>query len=120
MPFYEYQCQTCQFETEVMQSINADPLVTCQECGEDKLRRKIFAAGMIFKGNGFYSTEYRGSDYDAAAKKDSEGSSTSSTDTSNSSKESQTSGSNESSSSSADSVSSSNTSTSNSSPKLDA
>jgi len=57
---------------EVMQSINAEPLLTCETCGEDKLRRKIFPAGMIFKGDGFYSTEYRGSDYAQAEKNDAE------------------------------------------------
>lgn len=72
MPFYEYQCQNCNFEIEVMQSINADPLTKCPECGAEALRRKIFPAGMIFKGDGFYSTEYRGSDYDAAAKSEKE------------------------------------------------
>ena len=72
MPFYEYQCQNCNYETEVMQSINADPLVKCPECGAEALRRKIFPAGMIFKGDGFYSTEYRGSDYKAAAKSEKE------------------------------------------------
>lgn len=70
MPFYEYQCQGCSSEIEVMQSINAEPLLTCETCGEDKLRRKIFPAGMIFKGDGFYSTEYRGSDYAQAEKND--------------------------------------------------
>ena len=72
MPFYEYQCQNCNYETEVMQSINADPLTKCPECGAEALRRKIFPAGMIFKGDGFYSTEYRGSDYKAAAKSEKE------------------------------------------------
>ena len=79
MPFYEYQCQNCHFETEVMQSIKADPLTKCPECGAEALRRKIFPAGMIFKGDGFYSTEYRGSDYEAAAKSEKEAASDSST-----------------------------------------
>ena len=78
MPFYEYRCQSCHFETEVMQSIKADPLTKCPECGAEQLRRKIFPVGMIFKGDGFYSTEYRDSDYAAAAKSEEESSKSSS------------------------------------------
>lgn len=104
MPFYEYQCQECGFELEVMQNINAEPLVTCESCGADKLRRKIFAAGMIFKGDGFYSTEYRGSDYAAAEKKDTEQSKPQSENSTTSSTESSSQDSSGSSESSSDSV----------------
>ena len=69
-----------------MQSINADLLVACPECGAEALRRKIFPVGMIFKGDGFYSTEYRGSEYEAAAKSEKEASGDSAVDSTKSEK----------------------------------
>jgi len=60
MPTYEYACKTCGKEFEVFQSIKADPLTTC-DCGRSgQVQRKIGrGAGIIFKGTGFYETDYK-------------------------------------------------------------
>ena len=60
MPTYEYACKTCGKEFEVFQSIKADALTTC-DCGRGgQLQRKIGrGAGIIFKGTGFYETDYK-------------------------------------------------------------
>jgi putative FmdB family regulatory protein len=79
MPTYEYVCAKCGHEFETFQSITAKPLARCPEAlcpekkwGRGKVRRKIGAgAGLIFKGSGFYATDYRSEKYKAAAKKES-------------------------------------------------
>jgi putative FmdB family regulatory protein len=79
MPTYDYVCDACGHALEVYQSISEAPKRKCPKCGKQKLARQIGAgAGFLFKGGGFYQTDYRSSDYKAAAKKDSDpGSSTS-------------------------------------------
>ena len=60
MPTYEYACRLCDHQFEVFQSIKADPLSQCPSCGEQGLRRLIgLGAGIIFKGSGFYETDYK-------------------------------------------------------------
>jgi len=60
MPTYEYRCTSCGHTFEEFQSISADPLVTCPNCGKPSLRRALGGgAGMIFKGSGFYQTDYK-------------------------------------------------------------
>ncbi len=60
MPTYEYSCSSCGHRFETFQSMSAEPLVDCPECGEAELRRVIgVGAGIIFKGSGFYQTDYR-------------------------------------------------------------
>ena len=79
MPTYEYLCEKCGREFEVFQAISAQPLRTCPEdrCpqkkwGRGRVKRKISAgAGLLFKGSGFYITDYRSEGYKQAAKKDS-------------------------------------------------
>lgn len=72
MPTYDYECSACGARFEAFQSINDKPLTKCEKCGKKKVRRLIGAgAGLIFKGSGFYITDYRGKDYGEAAKKDS-------------------------------------------------
>lgn len=79
MPTYEYICGKCGHEFEAVQSISAKPLRTCPEdlCGRKKwghgkVKKKISAgAGLLFKGSGFYITDYRSQKYKDAAKKDS-------------------------------------------------
>lgn len=62
MPTYEYQCSRCGHDMEAFHSMTAAPLVNCPACGEDSLRRLISkGAGMIFKGSGFYQTDYKNS-----------------------------------------------------------
>jgi putative FmdB family regulatory protein len=71
MPTYEYECQKCGHEFEVYQSIKEGPKRTCPKC-KGRLKRLLgTGAGIIFKGTGFYSTDYRKAGYSEAAKKDS-------------------------------------------------
>ena len=71
MPTYEYACGACGHRFDEFQSISADPLKKCPACKKPKLERLIGAgAGVIFKGSGFYQTDYRGSSYSSDAKKD--------------------------------------------------
>lgn len=77
MPTYEYHCEKCDQIFELFQSMKADPLTTCiDENCQGKVRRLIgTGAGLIFKGSGFYITDYRSNNYKEAAKKDSSSSS---------------------------------------------
>ena len=59
MPFYEYQCQNCGHELEVLQKMSDDPLVTCPACQHDTLKKKISAAGFRLKGSGWYETDFK-------------------------------------------------------------
>lgn len=68
MPTYEYRCGECSFEFEQFQSITAQPLRKCPECSKLKLKRLIgTGAGVLFKGGGFYETDYRSESYKKAA-----------------------------------------------------
>jgi putative FmdB family regulatory protein len=79
MPTYEYVCEKCGQEFEKFQPMAAKPLTTCPEdiCpqkrwGKGKVKKMISSgAGLIFKGSGFYITDYRSDKYKEAAKKDS-------------------------------------------------
>jgi len=59
MPTYEYACRDCGMNLEVVQSFTDDPLETCEHCG-GRLRKVFSAAGIIFKGSGYYVTDTRG------------------------------------------------------------
>jgi putative FmdB family regulatory protein len=64
MPTYEYVCESCGNQLEKFQSITAKPLRKCPACGKNKLKRLIGAgAGVIFRGSGFYTTDYRSEGY---------------------------------------------------------
>lgn len=68
MPTYEYACENCGHKFEQFQSIKARPLRKCPNCGKQSLQRLIGAgAGIIFKGSGFYETDYRSESYKKAA-----------------------------------------------------
>jgi len=68
MPTYDYVCEACQHEFEHFQSIKDDPLRKCPACGRLKLRRLIGpGAGIVFKGSGFYQTDYRSESYKKSA-----------------------------------------------------
>lgn len=73
MPTYDYQCDGCGHTFEEFQYFSEEALKNCPKCHEDKLRR-LFGTGaaVLFKGSGFYETDYRSDSYKAAAKKDSE------------------------------------------------
>jgi len=73
MPTYEYQCQNCGCEFEKFQSMTSSTLRKCPQCGKLALKRLIgTGAGVIFKGSGFYETDYRSESYKNAAKKESD------------------------------------------------
>lgn len=64
MPTYDYLCKDCGYEFEKLQSIISGPLKKCPECGRFGLKRLIGAgSGVIFKGSGFYQTDYRSENY---------------------------------------------------------
>src|SRR5712664_2852920 len=79
MPTYEYTCSKCEHQFDVFQAITEKPLTLCpkDKCarkpwGKGKIKRGIgTGAGIIFKGSGFYTTDYRSESYKAAAKKES-------------------------------------------------
>ena len=79
MPTYEYICEKCGHEFETLQTMSAKPLRTCpkefcaqKKWGRGKVKRKISTGGgLLFKGSGFYITDYRSEKYKDAAKKDS-------------------------------------------------
>ena len=76
MPTYEYHCEKCKKDFELFQSMKDDPVATCpkKQCrqktwGKGKVRRLLgTGAGLIFKGSGFYATDYRSDGYKKAAK----------------------------------------------------
>jgi putative FmdB family regulatory protein len=71
MPTYDYVCKSCDHKWELFQQITANPKRKCPDCGKLKAKRIIGAgAGIIFKGSGFYQTDYRSSAYKKAAKAD--------------------------------------------------
>lgn len=73
MPTYEYKCRECGHMLEIFQSMNDAALTSCPECGKEGLKRLIgTGAGIIFKGSGFYQTDYRSDSYQKSAKKDNE------------------------------------------------
>lgn len=90
MPTYDYVCDACQHKFELFQGIKESPKKKCPECGKPKLRR-LFGTGaaIVFKGSGFYQTDYRSDSYkkQAAADKpaDSKSSDTKSSDSKSSS-----------------------------------
>ncbi|MHB1048525.1 MAG: FmdB family zinc ribbon protein [Bacteroidota bacterium] len=67
MPTYEYRCSNCGHELEEFQSMKDVPLITCPKCSHDSLFRVIsLGGGMIFKGTGFYQTDYKKSNTSTA------------------------------------------------------
>src|SRR5215207_2455000 len=72
MPTYEYQCDACRNRFEKFQSMTAAPIKKCPKCGKRKVRRLVSGgAGIIFKGSGFYITDYRDTAYKDKAKAES-------------------------------------------------
>lgn len=71
MPTYEYICRACGHEFEEFHSIKADPISVCPKCRKKKVERKIGTGGaVIFKGGGFYETDYRSDSYKSGADAD--------------------------------------------------
>ena len=81
MPTYEYACEKCGHEFEIFQSMKDKPLTVCpkEKCckktwGKGRVKKQMGSgAGLIFKGSGFYITDYRSENYKQGAKKDSSG-----------------------------------------------
>ena len=71
MPTYDYECDACGHTFELFQGINEPHKKKCPECGKPKLRR-LFGTGaaVVFKGSGFYQTDYRSESYKKGAEKD--------------------------------------------------
>ena len=71
MPTYEYQCDACEHNFDEFQSMSEEPLKKCPQCGKRKLRR-VFGTGaaILFKGSGFYETDYRSESYKKGAEAD--------------------------------------------------
>ena len=81
MPTYEYFCLSCGFEFEEFQSIASEPISTCPKCNQSVQRKISGGSGLIFKGSGFYITDYKNNSgsstgKDSKNKKDSNKSST--------------------------------------------
>ena len=71
MPTYEYRCTACATEFEKFQRMSDEPVAECPECGASAERRLSGGAGLLFKGSGFYITDYRSDSYKKAAKSES-------------------------------------------------
>ncbi|MFO1019373.1 MAG: zinc ribbon domain-containing protein [Planctomycetales bacterium] len=86
MPTYDYVCKACGHKWEEFQPITSKPTKKCPECKKLKAERQIGAgAGLLFKGSGFYITDYRSSSYKKAADADSKSSSSGSSESKGSS-----------------------------------
>lgn len=82
MPTYEYLCDACGHGFEQFQSMKDKPVRKCPKCSKNSLRRIIHGgAGVIFKGSGFYQTDYRSKNYHEAAKKETDAKSKTSKET---------------------------------------
>ena len=62
MPFYEYQCGSCEHRLEVLQKMSDDPLLYCPECNEAALKKLVSAAAFRLKGTGWYETDFKDGD----------------------------------------------------------
>jgi putative FmdB family regulatory protein len=70
MPTYEYRCPACGTDFEKFQKMSDPPAAECPSCGAAAERRMSGGAGLVFKGSGFYITDYRGEGYKKAAEAD--------------------------------------------------
>jgi putative FmdB family regulatory protein len=70
MPTYHYKCGQCAHEFDEFQSIMDEPLTDCPECGGKIVRVITGGSGVLFKGSGFYQTDYRSKSYEKGAAKD--------------------------------------------------
>jgi putative FmdB family regulatory protein len=71
MPTYDYACASCGHEDEIFESFSAAATKTCPRCRRRRFQRRLgTGGGLLFKGSGFYTTDYRSESYKAAAKSD--------------------------------------------------
>jgi putative FmdB family regulatory protein len=92
MPTYEYACRACEHRFEIWQKITDDPLTVCPQCGGE-IHRVLFPTGIVFKGHGFYKTDYTSSSSNGAGSSHSTSSKSSESESSSSSSTSEESGS---------------------------
>ena len=59
MPIYEFQCQSCGNEVEVLQKISDDPLTNCEACGKPDMKKMVSAAAFRLSGSGWYETDFK-------------------------------------------------------------
>lgn len=59
MPIYEYRCNSCGAQDDVMQKMSDAPLTTCPACGKETYAKQLSAAGFQLKGNGYYVTDFK-------------------------------------------------------------
>ena len=71
MPTYDYECEACGHTAEIFQRITEEPLDRCPKCNKKKFKR-LFGTGaaVVFRGSGFYQTDYRSDSYKKAAEKE--------------------------------------------------
>ncbi len=69
MPIYEYQCTKCGHGFEVLQGINETPELSCEKCGGEKIERVLSPGAFVFKGSGFYITDYKNKENGTAKEK---------------------------------------------------
>ncbi len=68
MPTYDYVCNSCSHSFEKFQKMTEEPIRVCPNCGQEQVQKVIGAgSGILFKGNGFYLTDYRSESYKKAA-----------------------------------------------------
>jgi len=70
MPIYEYRCDACGHEKEVLQRMSDAPLTDCPKCGKRSFKKLVTAAGFQLKGTGWYATDFKGSGAKPVAKQD--------------------------------------------------
>jgi putative FmdB family regulatory protein len=71
MPTYDYECSACDHHVEIFHKITDDPIKKCPACGKNKLVRQFgTGAAIVFKGSGFYQTDYRSDGYKKSAESD--------------------------------------------------
>lgn len=81
MPIYEYQCQSCSHQLEVIQKFSDEPLVDCPSCGQSRLEKLISASAFRLGGTGWYETDFKtGNQRNLASTGDSESGSSGSSD----------------------------------------
>lgn len=59
MPIYEYQCQSCGYQFDVIQKVSDEKLTICPKCKEKKLKKLVTSAGFKLKGTGWYETDFK-------------------------------------------------------------
>lgn len=66
MPIYEYRCEACGHQKEVLQKMSDAPLTTCPACGKDSFNKLLSAPGFQLNGSGWYATDFKGGSKPAA------------------------------------------------------